>query len=491
MAADLWTLYWAFVAFVFGAVTGSFLNVCIWRLPQHLSLSDPPSHCPKCQHRLAFFPDMVPILSQLWYRSRCRYCGVKFSWRYLGVELLTGLVFTAIYYRYVVFAPIGFAELDANWSALAGMIFAAALITVFFIDLDTYTIPDITVAVALLAAVAKDIYLITHGHRPLLQSIPGTPWAVPLPLSVLGCVLAFWLLWQFSTLATALLGREAMGAGDSLLLAAMASFLIPWPLVVIAFIVAVALGTVGGLAGMWLAGRDEAEVGEGASNAESAGSGFRIQDSEVPDAVPSTGGLNPVGSEGCVVYAAEVVDPAAEVRADIAPIEPEGVPAYASEVHDLEADVSADGTFAGQRGAVELPTTPPENPSAPELPASSRWGRLWTVVGTWVVVGGLWGGAVLAVQNRALGIGVGAASLMAGVLLLRYGIQLWLSKEEKWAQEMDEFFDNDPGPRFIPFGPYLVAGTFVAMCFGRQIVLWYAVGQLGMSPESVGRLPWD
>jgi hypothetical protein len=70
-------------------------------------------------------------------------------------------------------------------------------------------------------------------------------------------------------------------------------------------------------------------------------------------------------------------------------------------------------------------------------------------------------------------------------------VRQWTSQEQAWAEEMDTFFEGDPGPRFIPFGPYLVAGTFLAMLFGRQLVLWYAVGQLGISPETVGRLPWD
>src|SRR5262245_7978022 len=120
MQFDFWTCYWAFVAFVFGAVTGSFLNVCIWRLPRNESLSDPPSHCPNCQHRLAFFPDMVPLLSQLWYRSRCRHCGQRFSWRYFWVELFTAVVFTAIYIRYVPFGPDLLFEVDRNWVAFAG-----------------------------------------------------------------------------------------------------------------------------------------------------------------------------------------------------------------------------------------------------------------------------------------------------------------------------------------------------------------------------------
>jgi hypothetical protein len=56
---------------------------------------------------------------------------------------------------------------------------------------------------------------------------------------------------------------------------------------------------------------------------------------------------------------------------------------------------------------------------------------------------------------------------------------------------MHEFFEGDPGPRFIPFGPYLVVGTFVAIFFGRAIITWYSVSQLGMSPQDVARLGWD
>lgn len=440
MAADLWTLYWAFVAFVFGAVTGSFLNVCIWRLPQGVSLSDPPSHCPSCKHRLNYFPDMVPLLSQLWYRSRCRYCGVRFSWRYLWVELLTAVVFTAIYYRYVVFPPDRFTEVNANWSGLAGMLFAAALITIFFIDLEHYQIPDIAVLVAVGVALAKDIYLIAHGHRPLWQQIPGTPWSLPLPLSVVGGLLAFWVLWQFATLTTALLGREAMGAGDPLLLGAMGAFLIPWPLIVVAFIVAVAFGTVGGMVGMWLYGRSAEDAPE-------------------------------------------------------QPAETEGAEAGREAVAASEETPVEDGPLATHRGAVELTEGSeggsPEESEPPELPASSRWGRVWTVAGTWLAVGGLWGAAVLASGNLVVGIGAAVAVILAAAAVLYHGIRQWTSQEQAWAEEMDVWFEEDRGPRFIPFGPYLVAGTLVAMFFGRGLVTWYATSQLGIPAEVIASLPWD
>jgi leader peptidase (prepilin peptidase) / N-methyltransferase len=430
MAPDFWTAYWAFVSFVFGAIVGSFLNVCIWRLPRGESLREPPSHCPSCNTRLRFFPDMVPLLSQLWSRARCRYCSQPYSWRYFWVELITAVVFTGIYLRYVPFGTGYLPEETRNWSALLGMGFAAALVTIFFIDLDTFEIPDVTVLVAVVFAVAKDLVLIQAGARPLVQQIPGTPWSVPAPLSIVSGLIAFWLLWQFATLSTAALGREAMGAGDSLLLAAMGAFLIPWPLVIVAFMIAVVLGTVGGLTGIWLA-RDPAPI-----DAETL----------------------PVDSE--------VEEPPSE---------------------QAEGGISSGEAVAGSRGAAALPEADGD-PDVPALPASSRWGRLLTVVGTWLAVGSLWMGAVTAAGSgvtRGLLIGLGIAA--ASAALLYFGIRMWVSQEKDWLKQMDELFEGDPGPRFIPFGPYLVAGTLGAMFFGRPLVEWY-VQSMGFGPL---KLPWD
>src|SRR5947208_5411837 len=96
MSFDAEIAIWIFFAFLFGAAVGSFLNVCIHRMPKEESPAGPPSHCPHCNHRLQLWPDMVPLLSQLVYRSRCRYCKTPYSWRYFWVELATGLLFVAV-----------------------------------------------------------------------------------------------------------------------------------------------------------------------------------------------------------------------------------------------------------------------------------------------------------------------------------------------------------------------------------------------------------
>jgi prepilin signal peptidase PulO-like enzyme (type II secretory pathway) len=382
---------------------------------------------------------MVPLLSQLWYRSRCRYCGQRFSWRYFWVELFTGLMFAAIYLRYVPFGSPEISEAARTWSSAMGMAFAASLITLFFIDLEHYEIPDVCILIAVAAGISKDVFLIATGSRDLWHRLPGTELALPIPLSILGGLIAFWALWQFAALGTAALGREAMGAGDSLLLGAMGAFLIPWPLVLLAFMVAVFLGTVGGVVGMALARKEE-----------SAGR---------PDPEPASG---------------EVPEPP---QVNLSAVDAEPVPAG--------LDLSASHRGAADGGGEPQPDEDP----VPDLPPSSRWGRLITVLGSWVAVGALWVGAALGAGSPAAGIGAGLGLAVAAAVLLYFGIRMWKQGDAEWLPAMDELFEEgDPGPRFIPFGPYLVAGTFFAMLFGQSLVQWYARWQLSMD---LSMLPWD
>ncbi len=89
--------YWLFVTFVLGAAVGSFLNVCIARMPLEKSILWPGSRCGSCFQRIRWY-DNLPLLSYLWLRGRCRTCGARFSPRYLLVELATGLCFAGLFY---------------------------------------------------------------------------------------------------------------------------------------------------------------------------------------------------------------------------------------------------------------------------------------------------------------------------------------------------------------------------------------------------------
>src|SRR5512140_1667613 len=119
------------MAFGFGAIIGSFLNVCIWRLPAGQSIVFPPSRCPQCGARVRSF-DNIPILSYALLGGRCRACQSLISLRYPLVEALTGILFAVLLYR---FGPTPIVAVYA--------LLVAALIVISFIDLDHQIIPDV------------------------------------------------------------------------------------------------------------------------------------------------------------------------------------------------------------------------------------------------------------------------------------------------------------------------------------------------------------
>ena len=118
-------------AFICGAVVGSFLNVCIHRVPAGASIVSPPSHCPQCGTPIRS-RDNVPLLSYLLLRGRCRACGTRISLRYPVVEALTGILSALVAYR-------------VGWSPLLAVdgLLIAALIAISFIDFDHQIIPDV------------------------------------------------------------------------------------------------------------------------------------------------------------------------------------------------------------------------------------------------------------------------------------------------------------------------------------------------------------
>lgn len=128
-------LFWLVVAVLYGLAIGSFLNVVIWRLPNGESIGEPTwSYCPRCKHRLGAF-DLFPVLSFLALGAKCRYCREPISWRYPGVELLTGALFAVVaWYTWLA----GGMWYDTVFYCL----FTAILICVFFIDLEYFIIPD-------------------------------------------------------------------------------------------------------------------------------------------------------------------------------------------------------------------------------------------------------------------------------------------------------------------------------------------------------------
>ena len=119
------------IAFLFGSLVGSFLNVCIYRLPKEESIVFPGSHCPACGAAIRPW-DNIPILSFLLLRGRCRACGSPIAWRYPLVECLTAILFAATVSRFGV-----------TLLAATLLLFLSALVVIAFIDLDHQIIPNV------------------------------------------------------------------------------------------------------------------------------------------------------------------------------------------------------------------------------------------------------------------------------------------------------------------------------------------------------------
>lgn len=188
---------WLLACFILGSVVGSFLNVCIARLPRGESIVHPPSHCPRCGSRIQPW-DNIPILSFLWLRGRCRACGEPISWQYPLVEALTGVLFAANFWAFGASA----------WTAVA-CVFCAALVVVSFIDLEHQIIPD----VVSLPGIAVGLLFALLG------------WGPPLLDRAVGTVLGGGILWGVAEFYERVRAREGMGGGDIKLLAMIGAFL--------------------------------------------------------------------------------------------------------------------------------------------------------------------------------------------------------------------------------------------------------------------------
>lgn len=190
-------LFWASFFLVVGACIGSFLNVCIWRLPQEKSIILPASHCPACGRAIRWF-DNVPILSYLFLRGRCRDCGGRISAQYPLVEALTAVLSLVLYLKY-----------GLSWQYPAAFAFTCALIVVTFIDLEHQIIPDV----------------ITLPGIPIGLLLAVFVMGVPLLDSALGIIIGGGFLYLVAVVYQYLTRREGMGGGDIKLLAMMGAFL--------------------------------------------------------------------------------------------------------------------------------------------------------------------------------------------------------------------------------------------------------------------------
>jgi len=188
-------LGWALLIFC-GAALGSFVNVVIHRLPRGESVVRPPSHCPGCQQRIAWY-DNVPLLSFLWLRGRCRRCGQSISLRYPLVEALAAGLTLAV----GLWAPSAI-------GAAATLLFALALLAIIFIDYDHRIIPDSITLPGILIGLLVALFT----PRSLAAALGGV-------LVGGGGLLA--VAWAYRRVT----GRDGLGMGDVKLMAMVGAFI--------------------------------------------------------------------------------------------------------------------------------------------------------------------------------------------------------------------------------------------------------------------------
>jgi leader peptidase (prepilin peptidase)/N-methyltransferase len=195
----------AVIVFLFGLLFGSFANVCIYRLPRNESIVFPASHCPACNNLIPWY-DNIPVLSFMLLRGKCRSCKQSISWRYPVVELITGILFSALYLKYYF----------TFYFWLYALV-SLALVVITFVDLQEQIIPDelsygLMVAGTVFSFFNNDLYLqIIFYFPPVLNRLVASYVGL-----LVGGGILYFIAW---------ISRGGMGGGDIKLAAGLGTFL--------------------------------------------------------------------------------------------------------------------------------------------------------------------------------------------------------------------------------------------------------------------------
>ncbi len=211
-------IFWLFI-FILGSVVGSFLSVCIYRIPQRLSIVAPRSACPQCQATIAWY-DNVPVWSFLWLRGRCRSCGARIPVRYPLIEVANGLGYLLIVWRF-----------ELTWTSVVYAGLVSVFLVVTWIDWDHQIIPDVITLPGIVAGVLCAGLVLPTG------------WVN----SFLGILVGGGVLLVMAWASPFLFGKEGMGGGDIKFLAMVGAFL-GWKAALLALMVASVFGAVIGVA---------------------------------------------------------------------------------------------------------------------------------------------------------------------------------------------------------------------------------------------------
>ena len=204
--------------FLFGIVIGSFLNVCITRIPEEISIVSPGSRCPNCETPIKAY-DNVPVFAWLWLRGKCRACGQAISPMYPLIELSTGLLFVA------AFLEFGITQATVKW-----LFFTCLLIVLTVTDLRVRMLPDVVNWPGFAAGLLFSAFVPPDegfgrflGYRLFRTQIPG--YAAGILDGLLGAAFASFLLWGLAKAYKAARGHEGMGMGDVKMVAMIGAFL--------------------------------------------------------------------------------------------------------------------------------------------------------------------------------------------------------------------------------------------------------------------------
>ena len=214
-----WFSFFATLSFCWGACIGSFLNVCIHRIPRELSTVTPRSYCPRCKKQIPWYLN-IPLFSYLMLGAKCKYCGAKISFRYFVVELLTAVLFLLVWRKFgfgtdprmLGLTPITDWKLvPVYWLVVSGLVMGT------FVDFEHLIIPDRVT----LGGIAAGLVL-----SPLIPSLHNETHALhSLGWSALGTLLGAFILWALAVVGKMIFRKDAMGMGDVKLLGAIGAFM--------------------------------------------------------------------------------------------------------------------------------------------------------------------------------------------------------------------------------------------------------------------------
>ena len=224
--SPFWSLYLTLLAFFFGACVGSFLNVCIYRIPLDQSVVHPRSHCPHCNYMIPWYHN-IPLVTWVALRGKCHNCGAPITPRYFLVELLTAVLFLAAWNLHGV-----------SWITLIDWLVISGLIMGTFIDFEHMILPDrVTIGGMIIGPIVSFFVPALH-HK--------STWGEGLTSSLIGLAAGFGTLYLVAKAGKLFFKKDAMGFGDVKLLGAIGAFF-GWASVYFTIMVSSFVGTIVGV----------------------------------------------------------------------------------------------------------------------------------------------------------------------------------------------------------------------------------------------------